>query len=177
MFGLMRRGEPADGEIRGRYAPIEQIKGGWTLSESWRRSPRTVRPRSSGRVPVWLCLLAFCATAMVVYQRGRERWRPIRTLSRRTPRRRTLLNGRRKPRPAVAPSSGALTPTNGRGFIAKAKLASPFVFTADDPRQAAETANALADRYADQTSCPVAGRDRRAMPEGPASGRGSSAGL
>ena len=48
-------------------------------------------------MPLVLCLLAFCATALLVYRLGRDRWRATRS-SQPTPQRRTLLNDRIKPR-------------------------------------------------------------------------------
>ena len=105
---------------------LSKSRGG-PLSESWRQSPRTVRPRSFGRVPLWLCLLAFCATAMVVYRRGRERWRPLRTGPTYT-------------------ATAYVVARSQRSNEGETRV--PIVFTADNPRQAAETANALADRYA-----------------------------
>jgi hypothetical protein len=122
---------------------LRKSRGG-TLSEFWRQSPQTVRPRSYGKVPFWLCLAAFCITAVVVYQWGRDRWRPTRIEPMYTA---TAYVVERPHKAATTDrAEDAYDQRSPPYDVCDTRL--PFVFTADGPRQAAETANALADRYA-----------------------------
>jgi hypothetical protein len=90
------------------------------------RGPRTVRPRTAG-VPVFVCVLIFATTAIVVNRLGRERWVPINT------------------RPTFTATAYAVDRVTGEK--------TSFVSTDKNPRQAAEAADELADRYsAEKTS-------------------------
>ncbi len=89
---------------------------------SWRQ---TVRPRSARRMPVPLCLLVFCLTAIVVYGWGKEIW---------------------------IPSTGKAKQTATAYVVERAKagqsdLRIPMAATDDDLRRAEAAANARADDY------------------------------
>jgi hypothetical protein len=94
------------------------------MATFWNQPPQPVRPRSSGRVPVFLCLLVCGLTAIVVYRWGSQWWRPVRTEPTYTATAYTVER----------PESG------GENRI-------PFACSADNPRHAEATANALADRH------------------------------
>jgi hypothetical protein len=83
---------------------------------------RTVRPRSSVRVPVLVCALMFAITATVVNRWGRQHWTPV---NRQTTYTATVL--------AIEKRTGATT---------------PYTITDTDPRRAKSLASVLAERYA-----------------------------
>jgi hypothetical protein len=93
------------------------------MSRIWKRVPQTVRPRSSGRVPVLLCVLVFCLTATTVYRWGRLHWTPV------------------DPNPTYTATAYVVP----RGASEDARL--PMRHTDGSAKRAAECANALAERY------------------------------
>ena len=104
-----------------------------------RYGPATVRPRSWGKVPWLVCLLAFCATALLVYRWGRENWRSLRSDRMYT--------------------AAAYVVECSRPHAAETRF--PVIGVAQSPRRAAEKANTAADRYADQRRAQwQAARDR-----------------
>ena len=89
----------------------------------WERLQRqqTVRPRSGG-IPVFLCVLMFAITAIIVNRLGRERWIPV----------------------SCQPTYTATAYAFDKGTGVK----TPFTCTDVDPRRAIEMANELAERHA-----------------------------
>ena len=88
----------------------------------WGRLQRqeTVRPRSGG-IPVFLCVMIFAITAIVVNRLGRERWVPV----------------------ACQQTHTATVYAFDKGTGIK----NPFTYTDVDPRGAIEMANELAERH------------------------------
>lgn len=95
------------------------------MATFWNQPPQPVRPRSSGRVPLFLCLLVCGLTAIVVYRWGSQWWRPART------------------EPTYTATAYMVERPQSEG---ESRI--PFAYTADNPRHAEATANTLADRYA-----------------------------
>jgi hypothetical protein len=90
----------------------------------WKRlqEQETVRPRSGG-IPVFLCVLIFAITAIVVNRLGRERWTPV--------------------------SCQATHTATAYALDQRTGVKTPFTCTDADPWRAAEMASELAERHAD----------------------------
>jgi hypothetical protein len=91
----------------------------------WTSTTPTIRPRSTGRIPVLACLLVFAVTAAVVYRWGCGGWLPVRA------------------NPAY--SATAYVVQHASQTVAESRL--PLACTNTDPRRAEENANGLAERY------------------------------
>jgi hypothetical protein len=98
------------------------------MSMIWKRVPNTVRPRSSGRAPVLLCLVVFGLTAVVVYRGGRMNWTPA--------------------NPNLTYTATAYVVPRLAGHSAGDSRI-PIQYTDDNSQHAAATANAVAERYVD----------------------------
>ena len=97
------------------------------MSDFWRHTPRTVRPRSARRTPVLLCLVVFGLTAAAVYGWGQATWAPSGQDS----------------------TYGATAHVVERAALPSvADVRIPIAYTADDSQRAATVANTLAERYA-----------------------------
>ena len=105
------------------------------MSKLLKRVPHTVRPRSSGGVPVVLCLLLFGLTATVVYRWGHERWTPVNPHATYTA---TAY---------VVPCLRSAALVEAAPLAAGAEARIPMCHTDGDPQRAVAAANASAERY------------------------------
>ncbi len=105
----------------------------------WSRGSQTVRPRSSGKVPLLPCLLIFCLTAITVYRWGDER---------------------RHNRPVNLGTTYSVPTYTARAYVLEKVVVpdaaaepritttrTPITSTDADSRRAVEMANTLAERY------------------------------
>ena len=93
------------------------------MSRIWKHVPQTVRPRSTGRTTVLVCVLVFSLTATAVYRWGRLSWTPVDS----------------------NPTYTATAYVIPRGASEEARI--PMRHTDANAQRAAEYANSLADRY------------------------------
>ncbi|MBN1395669.1 MAG: hypothetical protein JW959_11650 [Pirellulales bacterium] len=96
-------------------------------SKTWTHSQQTVRPRTCGRVPLFLCVTLALLTALVVYRWGYERWLPVRA----------------KP---TFTATVHVTEQSDKAATG-GRVGQSFSQTASDPGRARDAANALVEEY------------------------------